>query len=90
MLTHQCVLEEALRYGRRSMSGILSWRWHRNGAQENGVRDVSLWREMLGVEKAVLDRVEFDELEQVLVAHVRPLKRERGQWGHRLRIALRG
>lgn len=48
------------------MSGILSWRWHRNGAQENGVRDVCLWREMLGVEKAVLDRVEFDELEQVL------------------------
>jgi len=45
------------------------------------VRDVSLWREMLGVEKTVIERVEFDEDEEVLVARVRPTKRERGRCG---------
>ncbi len=45
------------------------------------MRDVSLWRSLLGVEKAVLERVEFDEEAQVLVAHVRPTARQRGRCG---------
>jgi hypothetical protein len=45
------------------------------------VRDVSLWRCLLGVEKAVIERVEFDEDAEVLVAHVRPVARERGRCG---------
>ncbi len=46
------------------------------------MRDVSLWRSLLGVEKAVvLERVEFDEDAQVLVAHVRPSARQRGRCG---------
>ena len=43
--------------------------------------EVSLWSEMLGVEKTVIEGVEFDEDEQVLVARVRPVKRERGRCG---------
>ena len=45
------------------------------------MRDVSLWRGLLGVEKTVLERVEFDEDAQVLVAHVRPTKRQRSRCG---------
>lgn len=45
------------------------------------MRDVSLWRCLLGVEKAVLERVEFDEDAEVLVAHVRPASRQRGRCG---------
>ena len=43
--------------------------------------DVSLWRGLLGVEKTVIERVEFDEDTQVLVAHVRPTSRQRGRCG---------
>jgi transposase len=35
----------------------------------------------LGVEKTVIECIEFDEDEQLLVAHVRPQKRTRGQCG---------
>ncbi len=45
------------------------------------MRDVSLWRGLLGVEKAVIERVEFDEDAQVLVASVRPVGRQRGRCG---------
>ena len=45
------------------------------------MRDVSLWRSLLGVEKTVVERVEFDEASEVLVAHVRPTKRECGRCG---------
>ncbi len=45
------------------------------------MRDVSLWRGLLGVEKTVIERVEFDEDGQVLVAHVRPASRLRGRCG---------
>jgi transposase len=45
------------------------------------VRDVSLWRCLLGVEKAVIERVEFDEDAEVLVAHVRPVARQRDRCG---------
>ena len=45
------------------------------------MRDVSLWRCLLGVEKTVIERVEFDEDAEVLVAHVRPTKRARSRCG---------
>ena len=45
------------------------------------MRDVSLWRCLLGVEKAVIERVEFDEDAELLVAHVRPIKRQRNRCG---------
>jgi len=45
------------------------------------VRDVSLWRGLLGVEKTVIERVEFDEDAELLVAHVRPTKRQRSRCG---------
>jgi transposase len=38
------------------------------------VRNVSLWRGLLGVEQAVVEDVEFDEDEQVVVVSVRPVK----------------
>lgn len=49
--------------------------------RESGVRDASLWRALLGVEKCVIERLEFDEDEQVFVAHVRPVKRQRSRCG---------
>ncbi len=45
------------------------------------MRDVSLWRGVLGLEKTVIERVEFDEDVQLLVAHVRPRSRERRRCG---------
>jgi transposase len=45
------------------------------------VRDVSLWRGLLGVEKTVIERVEFDADAEALVAHVRPSKRQRSRCG---------
>ena len=45
------------------------------------MRDVSLWRGLLGVEKTVIERVEFDEDAQVLVAHVRPTSRQQSRCG---------
>ena len=41
------------------------------------MRNASLWRALLGVEKTVVEDVEFDEDEQVLVAHVRPRQQAR-------------
>ena len=35
------------------------------------MQNATLWRAVLGVEKTVVEDVEFDEVEQVLVAHVR-------------------
>ncbi|MPY79115.1 MAG: ISL3 family transposase, partial [Actinophytocola sp.] len=45
------------------------------------MRDVSLWRGLLGVEKTVIERLEFDESAELLVAHVRPTSRARGRCG---------
>jgi transposase len=45
------------------------------------VRDVSLWRVLLDVEKMVIERVEFDEDAELLVAHVRPTARARSRCG---------
>jgi transposase len=49
------------------------------------VSNVRLWRAVLGVESAVIERVEFDEDEQVLVVRVRPGRRARGRCGVCLR-----
>ena len=45
------------------------------------MRDVSLWRALLGVEKTVIEQVEFDEDAELLVAHVRPTSRSRSRCG---------
>ena len=45
------------------------------------MQNATLWRALLGVEKTVIEGVEFDEDEQLLVAHVRPRKRARGRCG---------
>jgi len=45
------------------------------------VRDVSLWRGVLGVEKTVIERLVFDEDADLLVAHVRPTSRAPGRCG---------
>lgn len=45
------------------------------------MRNSTLWRALLGIEKAVIEQIEFDEVEQLLVAHVRPRKRCRGRCG---------
>jgi transposase len=43
------------------------------------VQNATLWRALLGVEKTVVEEVEFDEDEQLLVAHVRPRARARSR-----------
>jgi len=45
------------------------------------VRNVSLWNEVLGVEKTVFESVEYDQEQDLLVARVRPTKRARGRCG---------
>jgi transposase len=49
------------------------------------VRDVSLWNEVLGVEKTVFEAVEYDQEQDLVVARVRPTKRARGRCGLCLR-----
>jgi len=45
------------------------------------VRGTTVWPALLGVEKTVVEGVEFDQDEQTLVAHVRPRARVRGRCG---------
>ena len=45
------------------------------------MRDVSLWRGVLGIEKTVIEAVEFDEAAGALVAAVRPTSRQRSRCG---------
>jgi transposase len=45
------------------------------------VRNASVWARLLGVERAVVERVEFDEDEGLLVCHVRPVKAESSRCG---------
>lgn len=45
------------------------------------MRDASLWRALLGVEKTVIEDLEYDEDAEVLVAHVRPTSRSRSRCG---------
>lgn len=51
------------------------------------MQNVTLWRGLLGVEKTVIERVELEEEQEVLVAHVRPRKRSRGRCGRCARPA---
>jgi transposase len=53
------------------------------------VRNASLWRALLGVEKTVVEEIEFDPVEQVLVARVRPRQQANGRCG-RCRRRARG
>jgi transposase len=48
---------------------------------ENGVRKASVWQQLFGVERAVVEDVEFDPAEAVMVAHVRPVARQRHRCG---------
>jgi transposase len=45
------------------------------------VRNASLWRALLGVEKTVVEDIEFDEDAEVVVAHVRPARASKGRCG---------
>jgi transposase len=45
------------------------------------VRNASVWRALLGGEKAVIEKVEFGEDDGVLVAHVRPVRAVRSRCG---------
>ena len=45
------------------------------------MRSVSLWRALLGVENTVIEEIEFDEENEVVVAHVRPRRGGRGRCG---------
>jgi len=45
------------------------------------VRSTTVWPALLGVEKTVVERVEFDEDEELLVAQVRPRRRSRSRCG---------
>ena len=45
------------------------------------MRVATVWPALLGVEKTVVERVEFDEDAETLVAHVRPRARARGRCG---------
>lgn len=46
---------------------------------ENGVQNATLWGALLGVEKTVVENIEFDEDERLLVAQVRLRARARGR-----------
>ena len=45
------------------------------------MRSASVWARLLGVEKTIVDEVEFDADEEILVASVRPKARERDRCG---------
>ena len=45
------------------------------------MQNATLWRALLGVEKTVVEDIEFDEDEELLVAYVRPRVRSRGRCG---------
>jgi len=45
------------------------------------VRSARVWRDLFGVEKTVVERVELDEDAELLVAHVRPQSSARGRCG---------
>ena len=49
------------------------------------MRDVSLWNGVLGVEKTVIEALEYDPEQDLLVARVRPTKRARSRCGVCLR-----
>jgi hypothetical protein len=42
---------------------------------ENGVREARIWRQVLGVEKTVIEGVDFDETAEAVIVSVRPQAR---------------
>lgn len=46
------------------------------------MRNASLWRALLGVEKTVIEDVEYDEDAEFVIVHVRPQRAGRGRCGH--------
>ena len=54
--------------------------WDRSKAG-NGVRSARVWAGLLGVEKTVIERVEFDEEQALLVAHVHPVRGQQRRCG---------
>lgn len=53
------------------------------------MRSARVWRALLGVDKAVIEHLEFDEDEQLLIVRVRPTKRAGGRCGICVRPAPR-
>lgn len=49
------------------------------------MRNATLWCALLGVEKTVVEEVEFDQDEGVLIAHVRPVRSASSRCGRCLR-----
>ena len=45
------------------------------------MQNATLWRALLGVEKTVIEDIEYDEDQQLLIAHVRPRRRARNRCG---------
>jgi transposase len=45
------------------------------------VRNARVWAGLLGIEHAVIERLEYDEDDELLVAHVRPSRTRRGRCG---------
>jgi transposase len=45
------------------------------------VRNARVWRALLGVDEAVVEKVEFDEDRRAVVGHVRPVRAARGRCG---------
>lgn len=45
------------------------------------MRNARVWAGLLGVEKTVVERVEFDEAHELLIAHVRPVRGQRRRCG---------
>ena len=65
---------------RRSRSRFLACQ-SRELKRENGVRNASLWCALLGVEKTVIEDVEFAEAAEAVIAHVRPRRPAKGRCG---------
>jgi hypothetical protein len=47
----------------------------------DGVRKASVWARLLGVERTVIEQIEFDDEEELVICHVRPVKAERRRCG---------
>ena len=45
------------------------------------MRNARVWRSVLGVDEAVVERVEFDEDSRAVVGHLRPVRARRGRCG---------
>ena len=52
-----------------------------NRGAENGVRNARVFRALLGVEKTVIEGIEYEHGDELLVARVRPARAARGRCG---------